>query len=1163
MPPESSESQQRALLTRRLTIALVTPVVLLFALGAVLGRQVLLLAENASWVDHTDQVISTAYQTQLQIIDQETGIRGYFLTGDRVFLEPFERARPREGFDQLRDLSADNPAQQSRFAEARRRYEGWLAGVEPALEGVLPAELKSNESMRTRKVRMDSIREVMRQAIVAEEGLRHERVLASNRSVESTRLSFLVLLTAAAGLLAFLSRRQLSAIAETFGAALDAESRARVATESEAWIRAAHARFLESLQGEKTIEQLGTSGLGSLAESTGAAVGAFFLKEGVEWRRRAGHAIDSRAAGPETFLQGEGIVGTAGAQNKLVHLRDLPGDFLRLRTGTGESVPAEAVVVPASVEGVSNAVIELGFLGPVPPRALDLLGRVGEGLALAVRSSEYKQQLRELLEESQRQAEELQTQQEELRVANEELEVQTTAQRSTQRQLEQQQAELEQTNDHLVQQQQLLERQNRVLAESQAELARKAREVERASQYKSEFLSNMSHELRTPLNSSLILAKLLADNRDGNLNDEQVKFASTIYAAGNDLLALINDILDLAKIESGKMDVHATRVTLDRVSATLRRTFEPVASQKGLRFAVDIDRSTPASIETDAQRLEQILKNLVSNALKFTSEGEVVVSVATRNDRVSFAVHDTGIGIPSSQQQIIFEAFRQADGTTNRKYGGTGLGLSISRELARLLGGDVAVTSEAGQGSTFTLTIPTRYVGPLPAAPTAAVPPAEAPPTEVLLTRTPTAPPVAMLGPSGPSPAPAAASRPATVESPEPPGSSSRTLLIVEDDEVFARVLVDVAREAGFEGLVATSAATGFTLAKQHMPTGIVLDMGLPDHSGLSVLDRLKRDPVTRHIPVHIVSGSDQKEAALSMGAAAYLLKPVERERLVEALESLEARSSRRLRHVLVVEDDAVLRQSVASLLGRDDVEITTVGSAREALEKLRERTFDCIVTDLGLPDQSGYELLETMASEEPYSVPPVIVYTGRALTADEEQRLRKYSRSIIVKGARSPERLLDEVTLFLHQVESELPPEQQKLLKQARHREALFEGRTILVVEDDVRNVFALTSVLEPKGARVAIARNGREALTALQKEPRVDLVLMDLMMPEMDGLEATREIRKEPRWARLPIIALTAKAMKDDQEKCLAAGANDYLAKPLDVEMLLSLLRVWMPRT
>ena len=1138
----SSESRQRSLLSRRLTIALATPVLLLVALGAILGRQILQLADDMRWVDHTDEVLATANDTTRQIIDQETGLRGYLLTADRVFLEPYTRARPLDGFARLHDLTSVTLTQQARFDEARQRYEQWFALASPVAEGHDVESGKTLEAMRERKTRMDGVRESLRSAIEIEEGLHRERAAASANSIATTGVVFVVLIAASAAILAFLSRRQLSAIAITFGAALEAERKARETTEAEVWIRAGHANLSEALQGEKSIEQLGEITLSSLATHVGADIGAFFVQHAGAWHRRAGYALDSRAAGPEEFKEGEGIVGRVAESGKVLHLREVPRDFLKLRSGTGETSPNALVVIPARVDGTTNAVIELGFLRDIDARALNMLGRVSEVVALAVRSSEYKLELRALLEEAQRQAEELQTQQEELRVANEELEAQTTAQNATQSQLEQQQAELEQTNERLVQQSDMLDRQNQQLAETQAEIVGKAREVERASQFKSEFLSNMSHELRTPLNSSLILAKLLADNKDGNLTDEQVKFAETISSAGNDLLTLINDILDLSKIESGKMDIRAASVPLDRVRMSLTRTFEPVAKEKALRFDVSIAPAA-TTLETDVQRLEQILKNLVSNALKFTEHGEVVVDIASSGDRITFAVRDTGIGIPKDQQGIIFEAFRQADGTTNRKFGGTGLGLSISRELARLLGGDITVSSETGKGSTFTLSLPRAYGGPV-ATSRAPVPPVAVPPLPN--------PSATLVEPTRPS-----SQDDAVLE----PGR--RIVLVVEDDEAFARIVTDVAKEAGFECLVATTAQLGFQLAKKHAPIGIVLDMKLPDHSGLSVLDRLKRDPVTRHIPVHIVSASDHAETALSMGAAAYLLKPVKREQLVDAIHALESRSQHGLRRVLVVEDDEKLRESVAKLLGRTDVEVSSVASVSEALALLRDRTFDCVVTDLALPGQSGFELLETMATQERYSMPPVIVYTGRALTDHEEQRLRKYSKSIIVKGARSPERLLDEVTLFLHQVESDLPPDKQRLLKQARHREAIFEGRTILVVEDDVRNVFALTSVLEPKGARVAIARNGKEALSALEKEPRIDLVLMDLMMPEMDGLEATREIRKRPQWSKLPIIALTAKAMRDDQERCLAAGANDYLAKPLDVEMLLSLLRVWMPKT
>ena len=1133
----------RSELSRRLTVAIATPLVLVVLLGVLLGRQVLEMAEDSAWVEHTDRVLTELNDTLRQVADQESSVAGFLASGDRDLLEPFERARPLEGMGRLVELVLDNPQQTGLLDEARRQYQRWNDIVAPLVARDAVKDARALKQWRDGKASVDAVREQLETAIDVEEGLRRGRVAAAAQSTRTTQFAFVGLLALTAGLLAFLSRAQLRAIAGTFSSALSAEARARSQSDVEAWIRAGHAKLSEALQGERTLDQLGARCLEVLSNYCHADVAAFFVREKEGWRRRAAVALDSRAAGPDLFADGEGVIGRAAVDGKLLHLREVPPGFLEIRSGLGKASPAQIVVVPARADGMTHGVLELGFLGSIDEKSLELCGRVGEAIALAIRSAEYKQRLRELLEEAHRQAEELQTQQEELRVANEELDAQTSALKASQKQLETQQAELEQTNDNLTRQSQLLERQNLALAEKQSEVVAKARELERASQFKSDFLSNMSHELRTPLNSSLILAKLLADNRDGNLNAEQIKFANTIYTAGNDLLALINDILDISKIESGKMDVHAETVRLDGLRDALCRTFEPVAAEKRLAFSVQLGPSAPKTIDTDSQRLDQVLKNLISNALKFTERGEVSVAIDAVDDRIEFSVRDTGIGIPFHQQAIIFEAFRQADGTTNRKYGGTGLGLSISRELARLLGGEIVIQSEVGEGSTFTLRIPLAY-----SAPKETTAPARIAPPPAALPELPSKP----------------EKTPENAPDSEPPVSrlSGPLALVIEDDDSFAMILKDVAHEAGFTCLVAGTAAHGIELARKHVPMGIILDLRLPDHPGLSVLDRLKRDPVTRHIPVHVVSAGDYTETALSMGAAAYLRKPAPRERLLEAFRDLEVRSSRRLRRVLVVEDDAVLRDSVKSLLGRGDVEIHTAATAADALALLREQSFDCIVTDLSLPDQSGYDLLETMAGNEPFSIPPVIVYTGRSLDAAEEQRLRKYSKSIIIKGARSPERLLDEVTLFLHQVESELPPAQQRLLEQARHREAIFEGRRILIVEDDVRNVFALSSVLEPKGATVSIARNGREALGALEREPDIDLVLMDVMMPEMDGLEATRLIRKNPAWQRLPIIALTAKAMRDDHERCLAAGANDYLAKPLDIEMLLSLLRVWMPK-
>jgi len=914
----------------------------------------------------------------------------------------------------------------------------------------------------------------------------------------------------------------------------------RLAVQRESWFKAAQTGLSQRLVAEEpTLSELGRKVLSFMVEYLNAQVGAIYLSDGTgAFRRFATHALDPSSSAASICLPGEGLVGQAARDKRLIVLRDVPVGYFDIRSGVGKTVPRQLVIAPAQVAGHVQAVIELAFLHELEPAELEVLSRISELVASATRSVNYLARQAELLEETQRQAEELQTQQEELRVQNEELEQQSNALQKSQIQLENQQAELEQINQQLEEQTQSLERQKDDLTRAQGELVR-------ANDYKSEFLANMSHELRTPLNSSLILAKLLLDNREGNLTSEQVNFAQTIYSAGNDLLVLINDILDLSKIEAGKLEVRPESIRLTRMVDELRTSFKPVADERRLDLTTTIDPAAPASVYTDPTRLQQILKNLLSNALKFTEHGGVSLSIDRLNDgQLAFVVKDTGIGIPAEQHAVIFEAFRQADGTTNRKFGGTGLGLSISRDLARLLGGALSLTSAPGRGSTFTLVLPEHHVPQDPAENLAQ-----------------SVRPVTTSNGRG---------RPRRVDIPpamldddrEKLGAGARSILVIEDDPAFARIVRDLAHELDFRVLIAQNAESGLALAEQYLPSAIVLDVGLPDRSGLSVLDALKHSPTTRHIPVHVVSAFDYTQTALEMGATGYAVKPIRREELLEALRRLEAKFTQKLRRVLIVEDDARHRESTSRLIAGNDVECVAVGTAAEALERLGASTFDCMVLDLTLPDRTGFELLEEMAQKEHYAFPPVIVYTGRSLSREEEQQLRRFSHSIIIKGARSPERLLDEVTLFLHQVESEMPLDQQRLLRDARHRESTFEGRRILVVEDDVRNVFALISVLEPRGAKVDIARNGKEALAHLKDNPGVHLVLMDIMMPEMDGLEATREIRKQPAFAKLPIIALTAKAMADDRESCLAAGANDYIAKPLDVDKLLSLARVWMPK-
>ena len=924
----------------------------------------------------------------------------------------------------------------------------------------------------------------------------------------------------------------------------------RAKAERLAWLAEGQARLTQSTLGDLSPEQTGDAMLGALASYLDAQVGILYRIEGASLLRVASYSLAAPGDAAAVLKVGEGLVGQAARNNRALVLRELPPGYLRIATGVGEGLPQSVLVVPVTADGSPYGVIELGFARRLEESAdaLELLSLSANDIGVSLRTAVYRQRVLELLAETQRQGEELQAQQEELRVANEELAEQSNALKQSQARLENQQAELEETNAQLEAQTTDLERQRHDLMQAQSALTSSASRLERASRYKSEFLANMSHELRTPLNSSLILSKVLADNAQGNLTEEQVGYAKVIQTSNNDLLSLINDILDLSKIEAGHVEIQPEAAPLAEILEPMRSGFEVTASQKHVEFRIETSPHVPAILTTDVRRLHQILRNLLSNAFKFTETGSVELRVAPAPEgQVRFVVEDTGIGVPEEERSAIFEAFHQADGTTSRKYGGTGLGLSISRELARLLGGTIDVQSTVGVGSVFTLTIPAALDAAAVKSAAPAAPAREAP-----------AEPAPAAQPSRKAKPPA----PAHIDDDRQTRSRERLVLVVEDDARFAQILSGLAHELDLDFVHTALGAEAPALARELKPSGILLDVGLPDGSGLSVLERLKRDPVTRHIPVHMMSVEDHTQPALELGAIGYILKPAARDQLVKAIGRLTERSDSGPRKVLIVEDDAALRESIAVLLRADDVEIALAGSVKEALGQLDAGRIDCMVMDLALPDGSGFELLERVGQGEKYASPPVIVYTGRALSSQDEQRLRRYSRSIIIKGARSPERLLDEVTLFLHRVEATLPPDQQKLLRQARQRDSAFEGRVILLAEDDVRNIYALTSVLEPLGAKLEIARNGREALEKLANGNRVDLVLMDVMMPVMDGLAAMREIRKLPATARLPVIAITAKAMPEDRQACLDAGANDYVSKPIDVDRLLSLCRVWMPK-
>ncbi|MDY7227745.1 HAMP domain-containing protein [Hyalangium sp. s54d21] len=958
------------------------------------------------------------------------------------------------------------------------------------------------------------------------------------------------------------------------------------------WLKTNLAKFSGMMQGQKNLEAVSRLIMSELTPLVGAHHGAFFLadQEGTlpVLKLTSTYAYRERKNLSNRFRLGESLVGQCALEKKTILLTKVPTDYITISSGLGESSPLNIIVLPVLFEGEIKAVIELASFHPFSAIHQIFLDQLTESIGVVLNMIMANMRTEELLLQSQSLTQELQSQSKELTQQQEEL-------KRTNTELEAQALELEEKAKQLEEQNTRVEEKNSEVELARASLEEKAEQLTIISKYKSEFLANMSHELRTPLNSLLILAKLLSDNKEGNLSGKQVEYANTIYSSGGDLLTLINEILDLSKVEAGKMAVEPRDIFLNELNQFVDRSFRPVADQKNLQFNVELAQGAPRSIRTDPQRLQQVLKNLLSNAFKFTDAGSVklVVKTAEKNVRlehevlrkskrvIAFAVTDTGIGIPKDKQKLIFEAFQQADGSTARKYGGTGLGLSISREIAKLLGGEIHVDSEPGKGSTFTLYLPPEYVGPDDDAA-----PPSTPPTSPILptpsTPTPT-PGRSAESPSGSpvsyTPAPVAdnahvldAALPPPMETLMAPVTidddrehireGDRVLLIIEDDLKFARIMMQMAREKGFKVLVASRGDSGLSMANEYLPHAITLDIQLPVVDGWSVMERLKRNPRTRHIPVHVISVMD-KHQGNTQGAFGYLTKPVSKEGLEHVFGQLARFLERKERRLLVIEDDDVQRQSLEKLLGEgDDVQVTAVGTGQEALSKLEESEYDCLVIDLLLPDMDGSKLVEEVKTQARFRDLPIVVYTGKELSQKDEARLRRYTGSVILKsGPKSPDQLLGDTALFLHRLDQNLPPRARQALAQRHSSEdSELAGKKVLVVDDDMRNIFALTSVLENQGLKVSFAENGRAAIESLRRDPEVDVVLMDIMMPEMDGYETMRAIRQDLQLSRLPIIAVTAKALKDDREKCMAAGASDYLPKPVDTDKLIELIRLWV---
>ena len=905
------------------------------------------------------------------------------------------------------------------------------------------------------------------------------------------------------------------------------------------WLKTNLARFTNMLQGQRDLGTVGRLLLTELSPLVNAQKGVIYQVESEDSPRLhllAAYASDGNFPHQQTLQLGEGLVGQCAMDKRQRLVSDIPADAVPVSSALMRVVPRNLVVLPVLFENQVKAVIELASLSSFTTSQMGFLEQLTDSIGIVLNSIEATMQTEGLLKQSQQLAGELQTQQRELQQTNDQLE--QKAQQLAERNVE-------------------VEAKNQEIEQARRALEEKATELALTSKYKSEFLANMSHELRTPLNSILILGQQLTENPDGNLTAKQVEFARTIHGAGTDLLNLISDILDLSKIESGTVTVDAEEILTANLLETVGRPFRHEADNRQLTFNIDVDPALGRSIVTDSKRLQQVLKNLLSNAFKFTAEGGVRLNVSaavggwsadhpvlkTAPAVIAFEVSDTGIGIPLEKQKLIFEAFQQADAGTSRKYGGTGLGLAISRELASLLGGEIHLKSAPGKGSTFTLYLPLKYSGPTIAPRASSAP--QYTPSPALQT---------------------AAQEPRVVEQlPDDrlnlePGDT--ILLIVEDDPHYARVLIDLARDKGFKVLVAACGAEALDLAKQYQPAAVSLDVFLPDMLGWTVLSQLKHNPLTRHIPVQIITLDEDRQHALARGAFSFVNKPTTTEGVSAALTQIKEYAKPRRKRLLIVEDNAAEQLSIRELLHHDDIEIVAADTGAGALTELRQNPCDCVVLDLRLPDMSGFEVLEQIRNDEELSRVPVVVFTGRELSAKEDAELHTMARSIVVKGVESPERLLDETSLFLHRVITELPIEKQRMLEKLNSSDEDLVGKTALLVDDDARNIFALSSVLERRGMKVLTATTGSEAVALVESNPSIAIVLMDIMMPQMDGYQTIGVIRQNPSFGRLPIIALTAKAMKGDREKCLEAGASDYLAKPVNTEQLLLAIRMWLHR-
>ncbi len=1163
------------------------------------------LIQNSELVNHTNQVLIESENIISYMKDAETGQRGYLVTLDPLFLQPYtgsyEKVTTR--YERLRELVADNPAQQKNLDEAKTLYEAKFVQMRRTIAltrqntSFSRDTLSRNREMARGKQVMDNLRGVINRMKVQENELLQRRV--EQQQIYITYTPFLLVIAALVSMLITLFaygriKKDLDdrVIQEKLAEEKYTETAKRIAvleditqaiaggdysvrsTDAEDddlgriakalnqmtnsleqtftdltaknWLQTGAANVSDAIRGEKDLNKLATHLIDALANHLNAPVGTVYLIDNDGNYALSGSYATQNV--PTVITPGHGLIGQVIERKKTIVIRDIPADYSRVSSSLGDAHPTALIITPLLHGKVCLGAIELGLLRT--PSALDLefVDASQEGIAIGVKAALDYIRLANFLEETQAQSEELQAQHEELETMNSELETQAQKLQASEEELRVQQEELQQINTELEERGLLLEERN-------DEIQRKADELELATRYKSEFLANMSHELRTPLNSILLLSRLLGENGDENLSNDQVEYANVIQSSGNGLLGLIDEILDLSKIEAGQMTLEYHEVSIGEITDELQSLFGLLAKEKGIDFIITVKPDVPPVIETDRMRLGQILKNLLSNALKFTATGSVSLTIERPTGHPDFApenslrfvVTDTGIGIAPEKQPLIFEAFQQADGSTKRKYGGTGLGLSISRELAKLLGGEITLKSTLNKGSEFTVFMPVSASQSAPAdnKPTPARTASPDPPASR------TATPGKYISTAIPE---------AIADDRNAITAQDKVILIIEDDTSFAKSLLDYAQKKGYKVIVSVRGDEGLNLAKIYRPLGILLDIELPVMSGWEVMDALKADPQTRPIPVHIMSSHKLKNESLLKGAIDFVEKPMAYEQMQEVFKKIEYVLNRDPKKVLIIEDNPKHAKALAYFLETFDISSELKSNVSEGIDALKRNEVDCVILDMGIPDTKAYETLEEARKNPELENLPIIIFTGKSLSMAEELKIKKYADSIIVKTAHSYQRMLDEVSLFLHLVEENKHAKSSPSTKKLGELSQVLTNKTVLVADDDVRNIFSLSKALEKYNMTVIAALDGKEALQKLAENPEIDAVLLDMMMPQLDGYETARTIREHYQWKNLPVIAVTAKAMTGDREKCIQAGASDYITKPVDIDQLISLLRVWL---